>query len=84
MGFGHTSSCTLTTKSACAADEDSRLIFKEELSRGLVPGLDEGRDGSGLTLVQNFEQPMVRMVSGRAKSRADRVVTHRVSFTTLA
>lgn len=64
MGLGHTSSCTFTTKSTRAADEDSRLVFKEELSRGLVPGLDEGRDGSGLALVQHFEQPMIHMVSG--------------------
>lgn len=63
-GLGRTGSCTLTTKATRATDEDGRLVFKEELSRGLVLGLDEGRDGSSLALVQDFEQPMPGMVSG--------------------
>jgi hypothetical protein len=56
-GMGRTCSCSLTAKTTRTTDEDGRLVFKEELSRGLVPGLDEGRDGSGLALVQDFEQP---------------------------
>ena len=63
-----TGSCTLTTKTTRATDKDGRLIFKEELSRGLVPCPDEGRNGSGLALVQDFEQSVPGMVSGAWRS----------------
>ena len=73
---------TFAPKPPRATDEDGGLIFKKELSRVFVPGVDEGRDGCSLSLVQDFEQPVFRGISDVEVTRPmRRVKTHRVSFT---
>ena len=47
----------LTAKATCAANEDGRLILKDDLARGFVLGFHDSGHGRSLAFIKNLEDP---------------------------
>ena len=58
-----TFACPFAAEATRPPDEDSRLVFQDDLTGGFFLGLDNYGDGSGLALVEDLEDAVPIPVS---------------------